>query len=274
MTTTIDAPVTTHTPIRIPRQESPKMSVLAQTGLVFGRELRPVIRDPFSVVFGLVQPVFFLALFAPLLIATTGLPTGDALQWFVPGVLVMIALFGTSATGSNLQMEMMSGSHERVLVTPLARSAVMVGKALKEIVPTVIQGAIIVAIAVPFGFDLHPVGAIVGLAMLALFCVGVGALSSTLALAVKNQEWMFWLVQQTLLFPLLLLAGMLLPIDDAPGWLRFLSNLNPLRYLVDAERSLFAGDLTTSAVGYGAIAAMLVAVGGLVIGARAMARSN
>lgn len=274
MTTTIDTPATTRTHIRTPRQESPTMSVLAQTGLVIGRELRPVIRDPFSVVFGLVQPVFFLALFAPLLIATTGLPTGDALQWFVPGVLVMIALFGTSATGSNLQMEMMSGSHERVLVTPLARSAVMVGKALKEIVPTVIQGAIIVAIAVPFGFHLHPVGAIVGLAMLALFCVGVGALSSTLALAVKNQDWMFWLVQQTLLFPLLLLAGMLLPIDDAPGWLRFMSNLNPLRYLVDAERSLFAGDLTTSAVGYGAIAAMLVAVGGLVVGARAMARSN
>lgn len=273
MTTTIDTPPTT-TATRIVRQESRPMSVLAQTGLVLGRELRPVLRDPFSIIFGLVQPIFFLALFAPLLIATTGLPTGDALQWFVPGVLVMIALFGTSATGSNLQMEMMTGSHERVLVTPVARPAVMIGKALKEIVPTVLQGVIIVAIAVPFGFDLHPVGAILGLGMLALFCVGVGALSSTLALAVKNQEWMFWLVQQTLLFPLLLLAGMLLPIDDAPGWLRFLSNLNPLKYLVDAERALFTGDVTIAAVGYGAVAAVLMAVGGLLIGARAMAKSN
>jgi ABC-2 type transport system permease protein len=251
------------------------MSTLTQTGLVLSRELRPVVRDPFSIIFGLIQPIFFLALFAPLLIATTGLPTGDALQWFVPGVLVMIALFGTSATGANLQMEMTTGSHERVLVTPLSRSAVMIGKALKEIVPTVVQGVIIVAVAVPFGFDLHPVGAVIGLAMLALFCVGVGALSSTLALAVKNQEWMFWVVQQTLLFPLLLLAGMLLPIDEAaPGWLTFLSNLNPLRYLVDAERSLFAGEVLTADVGYGALAAVIVAVGGLVIGARAMARSN
>ena len=56
--------------------------------------------------------------------------------------------------------------------------------------------------------------------MLAVFCVGLGALSYSLALACKNQDWMFWVVQQTLLFPLLLLAGMLLPIDDGPQWLQ------------------------------------------------------
>ena len=269
---TTDTRRTTSTPAR--RQDSPNVNALTQTGLVLGRELRPVLRDPFSIIFGLVQPVFFLALFAPLLITTTGQSTSAALQWFVPGVLIMIALFGTSATGSNLQMEMMTGSHERVLVTPLTRPAVMIGKALKEIVPTVIQGAIIVAIALPFGFDVRPLGAVIGLAMLALFCVGVGALSSALALAVKNQEWMFWLVQQTLLFPLLLLAGVLLPLEDAPGWLTFLSRLNPLRYLVDAERALFAGDLGTAAVGYGVLASVVVAVGGLLIGSRSMARSN
>ena len=83
---------------------------------------------------------------------------------------------------------------------------------------------------------------VVGLAILAVFCVGLGALSYSLALACKNQEWMFWVVQQTFLFPLLLLAGMLLPVDNGPDWLQALSKANPLTYVVDAQRALFAGD--------------------------------
>ena len=83
---------------------------------VLTRELKPVVRDPFTLIFSLVQPLVFLGLFAPLLIGSSGQPVGETLQWFVPGVLVMIVLFGTGATGSNLQYEMMTGSHERTLV--------------------------------------------------------------------------------------------------------------------------------------------------------------
>ena len=84
------------------------------------------------------------------------------------------------------------------------------------------------------------------------FAVGLGALSYALAVASKGNDWVFWAVQQTLLFPLLLLAGILLPIDGGPGWMRFLSDLNPLTYVVDAERVLFAGDLLDAAVLQGA----------------------
>ena len=65
----------------------------------------------------------------------TGLSTADSLQSFVPGILVMSCLVGTSMTGSNLQAEMMTGSHERLLVSQLDRSAQLAGRALKEIVP-------------------------------------------------------------------------------------------------------------------------------------------
>ena len=71
----------------------------------------------------------------------------------------------------------------------------------------------------PFGFDLHPAGVVVGARDRRAFGVGLGALSYALAVASKGEEWMFWTVQQTLLFPLLLLAGILLPIDGAPGWM-------------------------------------------------------
>ena len=59
-------------------------NVVRDTAIVFGRELRPVLRDPFSVVFSMIQPLVFLGLFAPLLGNVPGL-AGGALQWFVPG---------------------------------------------------------------------------------------------------------------------------------------------------------------------------------------------
>lgn len=246
-------------------------NLATDTVTVFVRELRPMLRDPFSVVFSMLQPLFFLALFAPLLPDIPG--EASSLQWFVPGIVVMSCLFGTSMTGSNLLYEMQTGSHERMLVTPLRRSSLLIGRALKEIVPMFAQAAIIVAVVTPFGFELHLVGVVVGLLLLSVFCVGLGALSYSLALAAKNQDWIFWTVQQTLLFPLLLLAGMLLPIEGAPGWLTTLSAFNPLTYVVDAERALFTGDLWTADVAQGLVAAVAVAALGLWVGTSAMRRS-
>lgn len=247
-------------------------TLVADIGTVFTRELRPVLRDPFSVIFSIIQPLFFLGLFAPLLPSSAG---GDsALQWFVPGIVVMVCLFGTSATGSNLLFEIQTGSHERMLVTPLRRPALIIGRTLKEIVPMFAQTAIIVAATVPFGFRFHAAGAALGLLILATLCIGLGAFSYTLALAAKNQEWMFWAVQQTLIFPLLLLAGMLLPLDGGPGWLQTLSKVNPLTYVVNAERALFNGEITSSAVAGGVVSALAVAALGLTVGVRAMRRSK
>ncbi|MEU8659249.1 ABC transporter permease [Actinoplanes philippinensis] len=243
-------------------------SLVGDTRVVFSRELRPILRDPFSVIFSMVQPLFFLGLFAPLL------PGDTALQWFVPGIIVMSCLFGSSMTGSNLLYEMQTGSHERMLVTPLRRPALLVGRALKEIVPMIAQAVLIVTVCIPFGFELHLGGALLGLIILAGFCVGLGALSYTLALASKNKEWMFWTVQQTLLFPLLLLAGVLLPLDDGPGWLRALSRVNPMTYVVNAERALFNGDVWARHTFEGLVAAALVGALGLVVGVRAMQRSD
>src|SRR3954471_1538401 len=138
----------------------------------------------------------------------------------------------------------------------------------------VAQAALIVLVCLPFGFRLHPGGALIGMVILAAFCVGLGALSYTLALASKHQEWLFWTVQQTLLFPLLLLAGVLLPIENGPGWLRTLAAGNPLSYVVDAERALFTGDIWATSTLGGVVAAAAVAAVGLTTGVRAMRRSD
>lgn len=254
----------------------PRRSLVRDTLIVLVRELRPMVTDPFSVVFSLIQPLFFLALFGPLLAGNLGggLPGGEVWAWFVPAILVMISLFGSSTVGANLLFEMQTGAHERMLVTPLARSSLLVGRALKEIVTLVAQAAVIVLVMLPFGFRPHPAGALLGLVLLAVLGVGISALSYALALAVRKQDWMFWVVQQTVLFPLMILSGMLLPLDGGPGWMQALARVNPLSYVVEAERALFAGDLVAGSVLWGFGAALVTAALGLVVGIRSMQRSD
>ncbi|MFC7646175.1 ABC transporter permease [Streptosporangium lutulentum] len=93
-------------------------------------------------------------------------------------------------------------------------------------------------------------------------------------MAAKHHENLFYGVQQVVLFPLLLLSGVLMPMDAAPAWLSVLSQVNPVTYIVDAERALFAGELSSAAVLHGAIAAAATAVVGLALGTRAMRRAS
>lgn len=253
-----------------------RRSLARDTAIVLGRELRPTLHDPFSVLFSLVQPIFFLALFGPLLAGNLG---GEQLRggvwaWFVPAILVMISLFGSSTVGANLLHEMQTGAHERMLVTPLARSALLVGRALKEIVTLVAQAVVIVLVMLPFGFRPHLGGALVGLALLAVLGVGISSLSYALAIAVRKQDWMFWVVQQTVLFPVMILSGMLLPLDGGPAWMQALARVNPLTYVVDAERALFAGDVVSAPVLWAFVAAGLTAALGLAVGIRSMRHSG
>jgi ABC-2 type transport system permease protein len=251
-------------------------TLVADTRAVFTREMMLVLRDPFSLMFSLVQPLVFLALFGPLLsgsVDSSVLGGESALQWFLPGVIVMISLFGTASAGSNLLFEITLGSYERVLASPLSRPSLLIGRALKELAPLIVQAVVIIAVSIPFGFRLHPGPVLLGLVILGVFGVGMGALSYALAIASRKREWMFWIVQQSLLFPLLILSGMMLPIDSGPGWMQVVSRFNPLTYLVDAERVLFSGSLTDPAVLWGALAAVLTCAVGLVVGVQQIRRS-
>ncbi len=98
------------------RGSSMSTTFVADTANVLTRELRPLVREPFGIVISLMQPLVFLALFAPLL---PDLGPVSALQWFVPGIVAMSCLMGSSMVGASLMQEMFTGSHERLLVSPL-----------------------------------------------------------------------------------------------------------------------------------------------------------
>ena len=228
---------------------------LRDTATVLSREFAPV----------------FLFLFGPLLDgAQAGGPS--PWQWFVPGVLIMMCLFGPMMAGYNLLVELGSGSLERMLVTPVDRRAMLVGRTLKEFAILLVQAVLIIALEIPLGFRLEPLGVLAGLALLALFGVGLGSLSFVLAIASHPSGELFFGITQVLLFPLMLLSGVLLPMDLGPGWLRVAAGLNPVSHIVEAERALFDGRFAEPSIGYGVLVAGVIAVAGLVLGTRAMRR--
>jgi ABC-2 type transport system permease protein len=161
-----------------------------------------------------------------------------------------------------------------VLASPLRRSSILIGKSLKELAPLVVQAALVTLVAIPFGFVLYPLHVLAGLAILGVFGVGMGAFSNALAVAVRKREWMFWAVQQSLLFPLLILSGMLLPLEAGPRWIQILGRFNPLTWIVDAERALFGGSFADPAIGWAVLAAVLTCLAGLWLGVRQVQRST
>ena len=185
----------------------------------------------------------------------------------------MIVLFGSGATGSNLLYDMMSGAHERTLVAPLSRSSLLIGRACKELLPTSVQALIIVLVALPFGYHVTVSGFILGVILLAIFGVGLGSLSYALALASKNHDWLFWGVQQTLIFPLLILSGLLIPLDYGPRWMRTVATINPANWLVKALRILLDRGLTSDhAISYGVLSTVILAGVGIAVGIAAINR--
>jgi ABC-2 type transport system permease protein len=237
------------------------------TWLVFQRSLRQSLRNPAWVLIGLLQPILYLALFGPLLIPivqnTPGFPPGDAWQVLVPALLVQQALFGTLFVGFGLISEYRAGVIERMRVTPLGRPALLLGRALKDVLVLVVQAVLLVVLAVPFGLRVPPAALLVALVLVAVLGLAMSSLSYALALKVRSEDALGPLFN-TFALPLLLLSGVLLPMSLAPAWLFGLSRVNPFVYLVDAERALFQGELAspTVLVGVGvAIALTAVTVG-------------
>jgi len=227
------------------------MKLLTDTTTVFTREMGPVLRNPAGLVLLMAQPLVFLPMFGPLL-SGIEVPVADgdsAWQWFVPAILVMTGGFATGGAGYELTTELGGGSLERLFVTPLNRAAILLGKTFKES------------------------AALLGLVLLVVLGIGLGAFTIGLVIVSRHSPGLFWGVQQVLLFPLVLLSGVLLPVESAPGWLIVASQINPITFIVEAERLLFAGEIIRFVVLYGGIAAAFIAAAGLFVGIRAMRRA-
>lgn len=229
------------------------MRVLRDTGLVFVRTIRPILRNPAIMVFGLAHPVLFLLFFGPLLPRFGA--DAHSWQWFVPGLVVQLGLFGTAYAGYALLPEISSGVLERMRVTPVSRVALVVGRVLRDVATLVIQCCVLLMLAAVLGFRASAAEIVLVLVFGALTGVSIATTSYALALKLKH-EYAFGPMLGATVMPLMLLSGVLLPMDQAPRWLYILSRLNPLSYIVDAVRGVAAGELGSRAVAIGAVVSL------------------
>jgi ABC-2 type transport system permease protein len=250
------------------------MKVLRDSWLVFERYVGITLRNPAWMVIGLVQPLLYLTLFAPLLksvASAPGFPAGGAFNVFVPGLVVQPGLFGAAFVGFSLISELRLGVVERLRVTPVSRLALLLGRALRDVVNLLLSSVLLVLLSIPFGLIVHPVGLLVVLGLQALIGMLFASLSYTLALWLKSED-SFAPLLTTATLPLLLLSGVLLPLSLA-DWLRAIAAANPLAYAVDASRAVFNDHLSDPSVIKGVAILGVLAVAAVVTAARAYARA-
>jgi ABC-2 type transport system permease protein len=246
------------------------MNVLSETNLIFRRAVRLSLRNPVWVVLGLIQPILYLALFGPLLENMTrvqGWPAGDAWQVFVPGLLVQLGIFGAAFVGFGLVAEMRAGVVERMRVTPASRLALLLGRVLRDVVVLLVQGVILVGCAELFGLDAPLGGLVLGLLVVAALGAAFASASYAAALMLKSDDALAALANG-LAVPLLLLSGILLPMSLAPGWLETVSDVNPLKHVVDGVRALFLEGHVTMTVVWGMVAVLGLVAAGMALGTR------
>jgi ABC-2 type transport system permease protein len=244
--------------------------------LLFVRAVNGSLRNPVWLFLGLFQPALYLLLFAPLLGSlgkVPGFPPGGAYAVFTPGLLVMIALFGTAYAGFGLVDHIRAGVVARLLVTPASRLAILLGYVMRDVVVLLVQSCIIIAIALPLGLSVSLPGLLVTFAMMVLTGTLMASCSYALALRLKREDTLASVIN-TVATPVLLLSGITLPLTLAPKIIRSIASVNPFAYEVTASRSLFLGNFTDSAIVVGAIFLGSLAVLAFVWAARSLRRGT
>jgi ABC-2 type transport system permease protein len=250
------------------------MKLIRDSWLIFRRSLVLTLRQPVWIFFGMMVPVLYLVLFGPLLegaMQSAGTGT-SAFNWFVPGLIIQIAIFGTAFGGFGLIAELRSGVVERMRVTPMSRASMLLGRSLRDVVILMVQATIMIVLAIPFGLQIDPQSIVAMLGLLLLIGLSVAPLSYAGALYLKTED-AFAPAVNGIALPLLLLSGILLPMALAPDWLQFLSTINPLTHAVDAARALFNGDWGNPDVAVGVAISAVFAVFAIWVGSRAFTRA-
>ena len=254
------------------------MTFARDTFLIFKRQMTLALRNPAWVIISLMQPILYLAFFGPLFTTLfnrgmPGIPRTNSYGFFVPGLLVQLGLFGSAFVGFGIIADWRAGVIERMRVTPASRLAILLGRVLRDTTALIVQAVVLVLIGVAFGMRAPVVGAVIGLVFIAVLAVALASASYAVGLVTKSED-AFAPMLNSVLVPLMLLSGIMLPMQIGPSWLNWVSRFTPFRYIIDAMRSAFQGHYLTTVMAEGAGVAVGLAALCLFLGARTFLREN
>lgn len=213
-------------------------------GAIAAAEIQRVRREPSVILTRAVQPLLWLLVFGAALSGVRGLATEgtDYQAFIVPGVLAQSVLFVAIFSGLSILWERDLGITERILVAPVPRSAVVVGKALASGVRALVQVGVVLVVAALTGVPLRwtVLGVVGALGAIVLGAVLLSSVSMVIASGVRSRE-KFMGIGQLVSLPVFFASNALYTVSVMPEWLRWVANANPLTYEIEALRRLLVG---------------------------------
>jgi len=228
------------------------MTLLSDTSYLFVRYLKKLVRNPILLFFSLFQPIIFLLLFTQLfskLASIPGLGASSYLVFATPGILLQNAFGSALQSGTSIVLDIDTGFLQKMLVTPVSRYAILLGRLTSDAFRVVVQSIIILALAYVLGASVVTgiVGILLMLITIAFFGLAWSGISLAIGLKTKSSETVF-AIGGFLTFPLLFMSTALTPLSFMPDWIKTVSMVNPISYTVDAVRVLMINGFTWSTV--------------------------
>jgi len=217
--------------------------------IVWYRDLLRYWRDRVRAVVGLAQPLLFLVVFGAGLGSSPGGSFGGGAnggaslsyaQFVYPGVVGMAVLFSAIFGAMSIVWDREFGFLKEILVAPIDRSAVAIGKALGGATQAMIQGVILLVLAPVIGVTLDLGTVLLLLPFLFILAFALSAMGVALASRMKSMQG-FQIVMNFLMMPMFFLSGSLFPLTGVPDWMAVLGRLDPVTYGMDPIRRIVLG---------------------------------
>lgn len=211
------------------------------------REMTRFFRAKSRIIGSLGTPFFFLAILGSGLSGVASMPgvNGNYMSFITPGILAMVILFGSVFSGVLVIMDRQFGFLKETLVAPVSRTSIIIGKAFGGATTAVIQGVLMLAVAMLMGVSINVASLPAMLLLMLIVAVAFVSLGIALASMMEDMHG-FQLVMNFLVMPMFFLSGAVFPLETAPEIIKYVSYVDPLTYAVEAFRFMLIGYSTIS----------------------------
>jgi ABC-2 type transport system permease protein/oleandomycin transport system permease protein len=212
------------------------------------RNLLNIRRNPQLLVFATIQPIVFVLMFRYVFGGSITVPGySHYVDYLMPGIFVQTVVFGALTTGVGLADDLQKGLVERFRSLPMARSAVLVGRTLADLVRNIFVVFLMAAMGFLVGWHVGTnfVALVAGLALVVLFAYALSWVFAIVGMSVPNGETA-QAASFPILAPLVFASSAFVSVQNMPGPLRAFAKHQPVSIVVDAVRDLTHGGATTS----------------------------